>query len=408
MVARMSSGHLVGYVGGLAVALGVGTAAWLGTPTASADASAPSSHSASARTGHSARATQRTNTVAAKKPAPKAAKAAAAAPHHLSLAYDPDTDATSVTVVDTATNTPIGSTVTVDGSADAPVLSSDGKRALITTTDHNPVTDHNDTVAVVIDMTAGKQIGNTFGFAGASPMSTSFAPDGNRAVLTLFLTSTTRIWVATLDTAAGTQTGTVTLEGYPFVAPVWNADGSRVLITLSQGGETTAVTVLDATTGDTAGTALIPGFTRRTPLVTADGTRSVMVTDVHTNAGGHTRVTVINTDDGSPVGKSLRILGTAKISSLGDGHTILVSNGSGFVSILDTRTAAASPPLPLLPPWGLDAATLIRTPLGAALAPVVFFVGFFGSAIFAFNVLPAILAIPAWIGEIVRQFPPIR
>ena len=412
----MNSGHVIGYVGGLAVAAGVGAAVWLGTPTASADVSSPSAHSASASTAKSARAPQRTHTVGLRKPAParkvtasssvKAVVAAPTTPHDLNLTYDPVTDKTSVTVVDTTTNSPIGSTVTVDGSARAPVLSSDGKRALITTNDHNPVTDQNDTAAVVIDMIAGGQIGNTFGFAGASPESASFGPDGTCAVVTLLQTSTSRVFVAMLDTTAGTQTGIANLEvGYPFVAPMWNADGTRVLITLAQsGGTVTAVTVLDTTTGDVAGATSIEGFAEPAPIITPDGTRAVFTTTVYTsnNSGNwpSTRVTVVNTMDGRQAGAALDLPGASTVSLLNDGRTALIRNSSGFVSILDTANATFTPPLPLLPPWGLDA--LWRTPLGAALTPVVFVVGLVGSAFLAFYVLPAILVIPTWIAEAFR------
>ena len=333
-------------------------------------------------------------------------RTAAAAAHDLNVSYDPVTDKTSVTVVDTATNSPIGSTVALDGSASTPVLSSDGTRALITTTFRDPVIDKYEAMAAVVNMTAGGQIGNTFGYVDAVPMSGSFAPDGTRAVITLSLQSTSRIWVATLDTTSGTQTGVVNLGGYPYVAPVWNANGTRVLITLSQlGGVTTEVTVIDATTGDVAGTTIpIKGFARNAPIMTADRTRAIVTTTVdNPNAGPSTRVTVVNTTDGRMAGNSLTFPGTAKVSLLGDGRTALVTTRSGLVSVLDTRTADVTPPLPLLPPFGFDLAALFATPLGAVLAPGVFLAGFFGTIILTFYVLPAILVVPAWIGEIVHR-----
>ncbi|WP_144418256.1 YncE family protein [Mycobacterium sp. EPa45] len=417
----MSTGHLVGYVGGLAVALGIGTAVLLNAPAASADASAaaPSPSSGHAGTAKSARVHQRTNTLAAMKPAPTrkpgaptasvtllmtAAGSATNARRDLSIAYDPVGDKTSVTVVDATTSSPIGSTVTVDGSAGAPVRSADGKRALITTTFHNPATDKVEAVAVVMDMTAGGQIGNTLGYVDASPMSASFAPDGTRAVVTLFLESTSQIWVATLDTKTGTQTGTATLDGYPFVAPVWNTDGTRVVITLSQlGGETTAVAVIDATTGDVAGTIPVKGYAKTAPIMTADGTRALVTTTIdNSNSGPSTRVTVIDTAAGWLAGNPLTFPGTARVSLLGDGRVALVTTNSGLVSFVDTRGANATPLLPLLPPFGFDLAAFFATPLGSALAPGLFVVGFLGSAILAFYVLPAILWVPALITDALR------
>ncbi|QYL19414.1 hypothetical protein [Mycolicibacterium pallens] len=67
----MSTGHLIGYAGGLAVALGVGAAVILNAPAASADASsATSTSSGHSGTAKTARVTQRTNTVASMRRAP--------------------------------------------------------------------------------------------------------------------------------------------------------------------------------------------------------------------------------------------------------------------------------------------------------------------------------------------------
>ncbi|MCV7215283.1 hypothetical protein H7J51_08285 [Mycobacterium crocinum] len=429
----MNSGHLVGYVGGLAVALGVGAAVVVTAPTASADtpASSSSSHSSTAR---SARVPQRTNTVASKKPLPKRSvdapmssvtllmtasgatesgrtknvAAASAAPNSLSIVYDPNTDTTGVTVVDSVTNSPIGSTATLDGVVETQSVTADGKRTVITTTVHHYAPETYATELAVMNMTAGGQIGDTLSFANADvAVAPILAPDGTRASVTLYLQTTSQVGVALLDTTTGAQIGsTVALDGYPFVVPVWNATGTRVVVTLSQlGGDTTAVSVLDATAGAMTGpTALIIGSTRRTPTLTADGTRAVVTTTLdNPNGGGSTRVTLVDTTNGGQVGTSLRLPGKTGVSVVGVGRIALVATGSGFVSILDTRTAAATPPLPLAPPWGFDAGAFFQTPLGKALAPVVFFAGFLGIPILLFDVLPVILVVPAWIGEIVHQ-----
>jgi hypothetical protein len=327
----------------------------------------------------------------------------AAAAHNVSVVYNPDTANTSVSVVDTVTGTPIGPTVTLDGTPHTPALSFDAGRAVVTAYVHDVPANTWSTQVAIMNMTTGAQIGTTLTFADTAPVYASLAPDGTRALIAVLLEPSTETGLILLDTATGTQAGTtVVLNGYPFVAPVWNPKGTRVVVTLSQlGGVATALTVLDTTTGTEAGSAVVDGFAKLAPLMTADGTRAILTTTVNnSNSWPSTRVTVVNTTSGLLAGNPLKFSGTSKVTLLGDGRTALVRTSSGFVSVLDARTATATVPLPVLPPWGLDA--LLRTPLGAAVGPFVFVVGLIGSAILVFYVLPAILVIPAWIGEALK------
>jgi hypothetical protein len=321
----------------------------------------------------------------------------------VSVVYNPDTANTSVSVVDTATGAPIGPTVTLDGGPHTPGLSIDAGRAVVTAYVHDVPANTWSTQVAIMNMTTGAQIGTTLTFADTAPVFASLAPNGTRALITVLLEPSAETGLILLDTATGAQTGkTVVLNGYPFVAAVWNPQGTRVAVTLSQlGGVATTVTVLDTTTGAAAGSTTVDGFAELAPLMTADGTRAVLTTTVDTPSGPSSRVTVVDTTSGWLVGSSLKFGGTSKVSLLPDGQTALVRTSSGFVSVINTRTATATVTLPLLPPWGLDA--LWRTPLGAALAPVLFVAGLLGSAILVFYVLPAILVVPAWIGEIVHR-----
>ncbi|MBB3606733.1 hypothetical protein FHT40_006426 [Mycolicibacterium sp. BK556] len=244
----MNSGHVVGYVGGLAVALGVGTAAWLATPTASADASAPSSHSASSGTAKSARASAKTGPT---RKAPPATKQTTAQPRRSAAAnYSPPSPVsadgtrqlatvvftdpenrlnTTLTVSDTATGDPVGPSLTVLGDATASstqFLTADGSRVLLTTSvyGYEPigggyVQGGFKTWTRVVDTATGTVVGSPVVIRG-NPSGTLITAGGSRAVITTYYdnptTHKTSIRVAVIDTVTGRQVGnTIPVSGQP-------------------------------------------------------------------------------------------------------------------------------------------------------------------------------------------------
>ncbi|WP_179473496.1 TolB-like translocation protein [Mycolicibacterium vinylchloridicum] len=292
----MNSGHLVGYVGGLAVALGVGTAIWLGTPTASADTGSPSVHSASSGTAKSARAPQRPKTSIKIAPAGKRktpAAASSATPfttetidvgngHNLlvettsngSISYT-----TRLSVQDNSTGAQLGSTVTLRGTKSASFITDSAKRVMVTTEVYDP----------------------------GQPYATE---------------------VAVIDTATGIQLGTtLALVGRPS-SQVEVGDGKHVLIateiyTLT--GDSTHVSLIDGATGTQTGTTLVlDGRSSRGPLVDATGDHAVIATSQDTTSSGYrTQFAVLDTRTGIQTGTTLSIDGHAAIQLLGGGHTLV-------------------------------------------------------------------------------------
>lgn len=347
----MSTGHLVGYVGGLAVALGVGTAVLVSAPTASADTSSASS-SAHSGTAKSARAAQRTNTVASARRAPArkvdaptssvtllmAASAAtdprrpAAGARPLPAAADTipidtghnlviDTTGdwstgftTRVSLRDNTTGTQVGSTVTLDGTASGRLFSADKDRVLVTTEVYDPVVPYTTEVAV-INTEEGTQIGTTLELGGRAtgPL---LAIDDKHVLITteVYSLAGDSTHVALIDDSFGTQTGdTLVLKGRVAQGPMLDAAGGHAVIATS--GDLSSqyagqVAVFDVHTGTQAGTTL--DFTGSPSLqLIGDGNLALIRAARYDAAtGGATDFTLLDTSSGSKVGSGLTLEGT--------------------------------------------------------------------------------------------------
>jgi hypothetical protein len=225
-------------------------------------------------------------------------------------------------VINTTTGAQTGTTLSLTGHLLSSLLSADGTRALITTTDTNSTTGTITRVAV-INTTTGTQTGTTLTLTG-DPIWPMLSPDGTRALIITEVydpatrTDTTR--VAVIDTTTGTQNGTtVTITGGPYSSALqrFSADGTCALITtynydLATGAETTGVAVINTATGTQIGNTLaltgsvFPG----SPLWSDDGTRAVIITTTDAAFGGTTRVSVINTTTGTQTGTTLTLTGS--------------------------------------------------------------------------------------------------
>ena len=146
---------------------------------------------------------------------------------------------TLVELIDTSTDTQIGTTLTLPGDSGPLQLSADGTHALITTAVYDPsarLTDPHSTRVAVIDTTTGTQTGTTLTLPGAIYGAQLLNADGTHVLITtapwnpVTYTGTTRM--AVINTTTGTQVGsTLTLAGGPSTAPLFSADGTRAVIT---------------------------------------------------------------------------------------------------------------------------------------------------------------------------------
>jgi hypothetical protein len=355
-ITDMSTGQLVGYVGGLAVALGVGCAVLVSAPTASAEtssASSPStSHSGIAKSG---RAPQRTTTVGAVKRAPlvphrdgrpagRALRAAAAAQdvlsdnntHNVTLSYatDPTTGKprTLVSVVDNSTGDQVGTTVTLDGySASSPVVTTDGRHAFVATT-YNDTDNKPHILVAEIETTTGTQLGFTLDLIGTLSNLALSAKDTRAVVTTTWNRSDTGdisefggTVVAVLDSATGVNTGGIAFLDGVVSNFVPSADNKHVLITTSNpwapGYPGTSVVVINTVTGFATGPVKkFQGDATWTPplLLSDDGARALIMTIANRDT---TVLRVVDTTTGYQVGDDVNVVGYA------DGPAIMTGDG---------------------------------------------------------------------------------
>ncbi|SEB09262.1 MULTISPECIES: SMP-30/gluconolactonase/LRE family protein [unclassified Mycobacterium] len=261
---------------------------------------------------------------------------------------------TQVAVIDTLTGTQTGTTVSVTGnSLEAPVLTADRTRALITTS--RPIWETPDTTRVaVLDTTTGTQLGTTVEIAGNELAPPVLNADGTRAAITNQIGDfasgyTTQATV--IDVATGAQVGTtqgLQGEGISYGAPVFNAAGNRVVFLARTEGPvntfTTRLAVLDAATGAPVGTGVVVDGDGAREL-SADRTRMVItatstdpVTQVTT-----TKLATVDLATGNQIG-DVTLPGTwHSLLMTPDGGravTIAGDNAGTHVAVINTLTGA--------------------------------------------------------------------
>jgi YVTN family beta-propeller protein/VCBS repeat-containing protein len=215
-----------------------------------------------------------------------------------------------VTVINTMNGARVGNTLILPAQASEPtVLTANGTRAVITTTSRDLVT--GGTRVAVIDTASGAQIGTTLTLTGDRSSASSA---GSNAVLITIDGEwtdpapqfTTR--VAVINASTGAQAGTsVILTGQPVGSPLFNATGTRVVITTETG-----VAVFDTTTGAQIGATrtLTGGF--YSTLATADAGRVLITTGVDEVATdvASTQLRLINSTTGTQIGATLNLAGS--------------------------------------------------------------------------------------------------
>ncbi|OBJ45274.1 hypothetical protein A5630_14125 [Mycolicibacterium mucogenicum] len=225
------------------------------------------------------------------------------------------TTATQLAVIDLATGKQTGTTLTLPGAVGVQLLAADGSRALATTYGSGT------TQVAVIDTLTGAQTGTTVSVTGNSLEAPVLTADRTRALVT----TSRPIWeapdttrVAVLDTTTGTQLGTtVEIAGNELAPPVLNADGTRAAITNQIGdfasGYTTQATVIDVATGAQVGTTQGlqgEGISYGAPVFNAGGNRVVFLARTEGPVNTFTtRLAVLDAATGAPVGTGLVVDG---------------------------------------------------------------------------------------------------
>lgn len=142
--------------------------------------------------------------------------------------------AARVAVIDTATGTQMGTTVTIAGIPSGPAMFvADGARVVFTTHVYDPGTRKNTTRVAVIDPLTGAQVGSTFSVTSTALSAQVLSADGTRVMVTTasgnLFAGTTR--VAAIDTLSGAQSAATSVTGYESAGSLLSADGKRAVIT---------------------------------------------------------------------------------------------------------------------------------------------------------------------------------
>jgi hypothetical protein len=98
-------------------------------------------------------------------------------------------------VINTTTGTQTGTTLTLTGDSVWPLLSADGSRALITTVAYDSATSTYISRVTVINTATGTQTGTTLTFTGFPSGPPVLSADGSRALITTDASGTTRVAV---------------------------------------------------------------------------------------------------------------------------------------------------------------------------------------------------------------------
>lgn len=186
-----------------------------------------------------------------------------------SKVVDPATGAadTRVAVIDTITGSQTGETITLAGDEfGSALVSADGSRVLIVTNVYDGRVSVNTTRLTVIDTTTCTQVGSTTTLTGFLNGPVLFNADSRRAVIT---TSTPSTQVAVINTTTGTQVGTTLGYGGSGLVRM-SADGARVLVATGS-----QLAVINTATGTQAGGTVAGGAY---PYLSPDGTRALIVT----------------------------------------------------------------------------------------------------------------------------------
>jgi Tol biopolymer transport system component len=336
----MTAGHVVGRVGGLAVALGVGTAIWLAAPSACADETSGSKQSESSQ-AHSRRAVNRPptqrNQVAASRVSPPTAVLRARLPRPLGRDVDGRGTAPAVWLEAAAARREVDATAEPADATGISGIPIDSTHELATTESFTTTGGYSTQVALV-DTSTGTQVGDTVTLASRLSQDPLVTADGKHVLIASgvdYNNPKNISQVAVLDIATGTQIGTTaTFTGLlgdlhlvgtagRIVAPVFLYD-------YGTGTSTTQFAVIDATTGTTVGSGLtLDGSPWDNQMLSVDGMHALVITSVldQGNQPSATKLAVLDTTDGTQAGSTLTLKGGLSGDPLvsEDGIHVLVS-----------------------------------------------------------------------------------
>jgi uncharacterized protein (TIGR03118 family) len=232
--------------------------------------------------------------------------------------YVANSNSNSVSVIDTATNTVI-TTVGLESFPQGVAITPNGSHAYVTNTNSNSVS--------VID-TATNTVIATIG-VGMGPVGVAITPDGSRAYVTNSVSNS----VSVIDTATNTVIATVAVGLVPYGVAI-TPDGSRAYVPNNIGGSVSVIDTATNTVIATVGTVQPNGV-----AITPDGSRAYVANDAHT-AGS---VSVIDTATNTVLTTVAVGITAEGLAITPDGtHAYVACFGSNSVFVIDTATNTVS------------------------------------------------------------------
>jgi YVTN family beta-propeller protein len=265
-------------------------------------------------------------------------------------AYVANFDSNSVSVINTATNTLIGAPIAVGTRPRGVAITPDGTHAYVANSQSRTVS--------VIDIATNTVVGSPIALGAYTPNNLAITPNGTRA----YLTCGCGDGVAVIDSLTNTEIGVVPIPASLPYSVAITPDGTRAYVT-TIGGSVNAVYVIDTATNTVSGAAIpLPGEFGAAVAITPDGTRAYVAVGSPTFSAVSVIDTVTNSVLGSPITVGKDPLGLAITP---DGTRAYVTNfTSNTVSVIDiaTNTLLGSPIVVGMNPEGIAIAKVCSSP----------------------------------------------
>ena len=234
------------------------------------------------------------------------------------FAYIPNFSSNNVSVINTATNSVVGSPIAVGSFPLGISVSPDGTRAYVSNVGSNDVS--------VINTATNTVVGSPIA-VGAWPGGISVSPDGTR----VFVANNDNQNVSVINTVTNMVVGSPIAVGIKPAGISVSPDGTRVYVA---NNGSNSVSVINASTNTVVGSPISVGTGPIGISVSPDGTR------VYVSNLGSNNVSVINTATNSVVGSPI-VVGVfpSGISISPDGTKVYVANrNDNSVSVINTAT----------------------------------------------------------------------
>jgi uncharacterized protein (TIGR03118 family) len=259
------------------------------------------------------------------------------------FAYVANAGSSSVSVIDTSTNTVIG-TVGVGGRPVGVAFTPTGSRVYVTNSDSDSVS--------VID-TATNTVITTIAVA-SFPQGIAITPDGARA----YVANTSSNNVAVIDTATNTVTTTIAV-GISSNGVAISPNGSRCYVT-NAGSD--SVSVIDTATNTVIATVGV-GSLPFAVVITPDGSRAYI------GNNQSTFISVIDTATNTVIATVENVFQPEGLAFTPDGSRLFAAANSNHVSVIDTATNTVVATIPI----GAFTAGMAVTPDGKSAYVSVYF-----------------------------------